>query len=280
MTQEEIKTIIRQEIPEILQDREMRDYIVRSVNNYFAGKQETESRFDQILEELRRDREEQSRKWDEQNRKWDEYTQEQNRKWDEQNRKWDEYTQEQNRKWDEQNRKWEEQNRKWDEQNHKWDEQNHKWEENQRQIEQILQEIKAVNRKYDSSIGAIGARWGLYSESSFRNALKAILEESFGVQVINITEYDDQGEVFGRPDQVELDLLIKNGLLIICEIKSSVSKSEVYTFEKKVQFYQRRHQREANRKIVISPMVADNAQKVAKDLGIEVYSYARDVEVS
>ena len=230
MTQEEIKTIIRQEMPEILQDREMRDYILRSVNNYFAGKQETESRFDQILEELRRDREEQSRKWEEQNRKWDE--------------------------------------------------QNRKWEENQLQIEQILQEIKAVNRKYDSSIGAIGARWGLYSESSFRNALKAILEESFGVQVINITEYDDQGEVFGRPDQVELDLLIKNGLLIICEIKSSVSKSEVYTFEKKVQFYQRRHQREANRKIVISPMVADNAQKVAKDLGIEVYSYARDVEVS
>ena len=223
MTQEEIKTIIRREMPEILQDREMRDYIMRSVNNYFAGKQETESRFDQILEELRRDREEQSRKWEEQN---------------------------------------------------------HKWEENQRQIEQILQEIKAVNRKYDSSIGAIGARWGLYSESSFRNALKAILEESFGVQVVNITEYDDQGEVFGRPDQVELDLLIKNGLLIICEIKSSLSKSEVYIFEKKVQFYQRRHQREANRKIVISPMVADNAQKVAQDLGIEVYSYARDVEVS
>ena len=34
MTQEEIKAIIRQEMPEILQDREMRDYIVRSVNNY------------------------------------------------------------------------------------------------------------------------------------------------------------------------------------------------------------------------------------------------------
>ena len=86
MTQEEIKTIIRQEMPEILQDREMRDYILRSVNNYFAGKQETESRFDQILEELRRDREEQSRKWDEQNRKWEE----QNYKWEEQNRKWEE----------------------------------------------------------------------------------------------------------------------------------------------------------------------------------------------
>ena len=180
MTEEEIKAIIRQEMPQILQDREMRDYIVRSVNNYFAGKQETESRFDQILEELRRDREEQSRKWEEQNRKWD---------------------------------------------------------ENQRQIEQILEEIKAVNRKYDSTIGALGARWGLASEESFRHALKGILEASFGVQVVNITEYDDQGEVFGRPDQVELDLLIKNGLLIICEIKSSMSKPDIYTFEKKVQFY-------------------------------------------
>ena len=54
----------------------------------------------------------------------------------------------------------------------------------------------------------------------------------------------------------------------------------VFMKPQKVQFYQRRHQREANRKIVISPMVADNAQKVAKNLGIEVYSHARDVEVS
>ena len=43
--------------------------------------------------------------------------------------------------------------------------------------------------------------------------------------MINITEYDDEGEVFGRPDQIELDLLIKNGLLIIGEIQSSISKS-------------------------------------------------------
>ena len=66
--------------------------------------------------------------------------------------------------------------------------------------------------------------WGLHSEQSFCDALKAILEESFGVPVINVTEYDDEGEVFGRPDQIGLDLLIKNGLLIIGEIQSSISK--------------------------------------------------------
>jgi hypothetical protein len=42
-------------------------------------------KFDCILAELQRDREEQARKWEENNRKWNEFTQEQGRKWDEQN---------------------------------------------------------------------------------------------------------------------------------------------------------------------------------------------------
>jgi hypothetical protein len=42
------------------------------------------------------------------------------------------------------------------------------------------------------------------------------------VEVLNITEYDDAGVVFGRPDQIELDIIIKNGILIIAEIKSSM----------------------------------------------------------
>ncbi len=142
----------------------------------------------------------------------------------------------------------------------------------------MLKSIEDVNRKYDSSIGALGARWGLNAEESFRSALKAILEESFAVQVVNVNEYDDEGEVFGRPDQVELDILVKNGLLIICEIKSSISKSDMYAFERKIRFYEKRHNRQAARRIAISPMVDDKAMAVAAPAGIEVYSYARDVK--
>ena len=58
--QEEIKALIKQELPNIIQDREIRGLILQTVVDYFAGKQETESRFDQVLEELRRDRLEQS----------------------------------------------------------------------------------------------------------------------------------------------------------------------------------------------------------------------------
>ncbi|MDY7038259.1 MAG: DUF3782 domain-containing protein [Thermodesulfobacteriota bacterium] len=84
---------------------------------------------------------------------------------------------------------------------------------------------------------------GLHTEQSFRNALKGILEDHFNIELINITEFDDAGEVFGRPDQVEMGIIIKNGLLIICEIKSSMSKADMYAFYRKVNFYEKRHKK-------------------------------------
>ncbi len=277
MENKQLVELIRRELPGILQrNPELREWVLQLTREQYADKAETESRFDRLLDELRRDREENTRRWDEQNRRLEEQNrrlEEQNRKWDEQSRRWDE----QSRRWEEQNRRWEEQNRKWDEQNRKWEEQNRKWEENQATIRAMLDEIRALSRKHDTSIGALGARWGLYAEQSFRSALKGILEESFGVQVINVVEYDDAGEVFGRPEQIEIDIILYDDTLILCEIKSSISKADMYTFERKVALYEKRHGRKADRKIAISPMVDDRARAAAQTLGIEVYSYAEEV---
>ena len=176
----------------------------------------------------------------------------------------------------------EEQNRKWEEQNRKWEEQNRKWDEHQAQqreeFNRVHEEIMAQAKKHDRGIGALGARWGMQSEKAFRNALAGILEQHFGVQVLNVNEYDDEGVVFGRPDQVELDVIIKNDLLLICELKSSIDKAGMYIFERKARFYERRHQRQANRLIVISPMIDARAQQVAERLGIETYGDSIEVE--
>ena len=169
----------------------------------------------------------------------------------------------QRRHWDEQERKWEEQNRKWDENSRKWDE--------------TLDEIRSMKTRHEQGIGALGARWGIASEASFRAALQGILEDSFHVQVLNVNEFDDEGMVFGRPDQVELDIIVVNGLLILCELKSSMSKGDMYIFERKVRFYENRHQRMADRKIVISPMVDAKARVVAQALEIKVFSYSDEV---
>ncbi len=93
-----------------------------------------------------------------------------------------------------------------------------------------------------------------------------------------MVEYDDAGEVFGRPDQIELDVIIKDGQLLLCEIKSSMSKADVVIFDRKVKFYEKKHQRQASGALVISPMVDRRAQAVADNLGIQVYSHAQDVD--
>jgi hypothetical protein len=250
MEQSDIIAIIQQELPKLIAEApQVRDFVLQTVSEYYTGKQETESKFDRVLAELQRDREEQARKWDENTRRWDEDA----HRWNEQNRKWDGDA----RRWDEQNRKWDEQNRKWDE---------------------ALAEIRRIDKRFDSTLGALGSRWGLYSEASFRNALNGILAESFGVQVLNLNLYDQEGEVFGRPDQVEIDLIIQNGLTIACEIKSSIDKAGMYSFGRKVDFYAKHEGREISRKIVISPMVDSRALPVAKALGIEIFSYADAVE--
>ena len=288
MTTENLKETIKRELPALLRgDPGLRRYILDLTRNEYADRQQTEDRFDRVLDELRRNREEETRKWEEQTRKsreqdrksaeksaedkrkWDE----QNRKWDEQNRKWDENSAEDKRKWEEQNRKSAEKSaedkREWEEQNRKWDEYQA---ETREEFRQVHEEIMAQAKKFDRSIGALGSRWGMQSETAFRNALAGILEKSFGVEVLNINEYDEQGEVFGRPDQVELDVLIKNGLLLICELKSSIDKAGMYIFERKARFYEKRHQRKADRLIVVSPMIDPRAQKVADKLGIETYN--------
>ncbi|MEW6037434.1 MAG: DUF3782 domain-containing protein [Pseudomonadota bacterium] len=252
-----------------------------------------------MLDELRRDREEQTRKWEEQMLQDRLFREEQARKWEEQKQQDKLFQEEQARKWDESGRRFdaihqqirtltEEQARKWDESGKRFDaihqqiralteEQARKWDESGQRFDALHQEIMEQAKKYDRGIGALGSRWGTQSEKAFRDALAAILEKSFGVQVINVNEYDDAGEVFGQPDQVELDVIVKNGLMIICELKSSIDKAGMYIFERKARFYEKRHQRQANRLIVISPMIDARARKVGEKLGIEMYGDSLEV---
>ncbi len=285
MQPKEIREIILKELPRILkQDKEVQQLVLRISKEHFAGKAKTEDRFDKMLKELAADREIQTKKWEEQSKQWGEQTtqwREQNKRWaglekhwEEQDRKWSDNV----KRWEGQDKRWAEQATRWLEQDKRWDEQEKKWQENQKVIREMLESIKMLNRKHENTLGALGARWGLRSEQSFRNALKGILGEVTELEVINVIEYDEEGEVFGRPDQIELDLIIKNGLFMICEIKSSMSKADMLMFYKKATFYQKKHDKKAKRLIVISPMIDKKALELAGNLGIKSYSFIEDIE--
>ncbi len=230
----EIHRYLLEELPFILEESpDIQRTILRISGRSFADADATDRRFEQMFQELRKERELSEKRWKENQKRWEEDKQ--------------------------------------------------RWEEIQRQsnerFEFLVGEIKALHKKHESTLGALGSRWGIAAESSFRDGLKDLLEHDFGVQVVNVTEYDDDGEVFGRPDQIELDIIIKNGTLILCEIKSSMSRSDMYAFYRKVQFYEKRHQRNATKMMVISPMIDRRAKSVAEKLGITVHAYTDEVEL-
>ena len=85
MEKQEIVQLLKEQLPALLEESpELERWIERLTAQRYANRQQTESRFDQLLDELRRDREEQSRKWAEHSRKWEESKAESERKWAEQ----------------------------------------------------------------------------------------------------------------------------------------------------------------------------------------------------
>ncbi len=314
---QEIKNTIRETLPRMMEtDPEIREIILSLGRDTFIDRRESDRRFDRLLDEIAEARRQSDARWAEHRReseqRWLDQLAKLDEKWEAAQKRgdarWAEHQRESEQRWLDQlaklDEKWEaaqkrgdarwaehqrESEQRWLDQLAKLDE---KWEAQQKRIDERWQahqresesrwsgnqeEHEIFMRRLDTGNSALEAYCGLRSEASFRNALRGILSETFGVEVVHVNEYDDEGIVFGRPDQVELDLIIRDGTLIICEIKSSMSKGDVSLFERKARFYESRHGRTADRMVIISPMVDDAAEALARKVGVEIYSHAEDV---
>jgi hypothetical protein len=132
-------------------------------------------------------------------------------------------------------------------------------------------------RRFNHTVQGLGARWGLLSEEAFRNGLAAILTDELGFRVERYEGYDDSGSIFGHPEQVEMDVIIRNGLVIAIEIKSSVSRSDLSLFQRKIAFFEQTENVTVNRRFFISPFVDPNAVELAEGMGIELYTHSLDI---
>jgi hypothetical protein len=131
------------------------------------------------------------------------------------------------------------------------------------------EEATLFRRTFMSQIGGLGARWGLQTEEAFRYGIRTILGE-VGFTAERFLTWDAAGEVFGHPEQVELDIVVQNGKVIVVEIKSSLDRANTYLFNRKVEFYTRHTGRQVDRKVVIASYADERAKEVAMRLGIEV----------
>jgi hypothetical protein len=130
-------------------------------------------------------------------------------------------------------------------------------------------ELDKFRHTFNMQIGGLGARWGLQTEEAFRQGIRTILAE-VGFTIERFLDMDTAGEVFGAPEQIELDIVIKNGKVLVIEIKSSLDRGAVYQFVRKVGFYARKTGRQVDRKLIITPYADARAQNVSNQLGVEI----------
>jgi hypothetical protein len=134
--------------------------------------------------------------------------------------------------------------------------------------EDMMRGFDAMNRR----ISALGARWGLESEEAFREGLRGILEKELGLKVERWTAFDETGSVFGHPSQVEVDVAVSNGKVMLIEVSSHVKQADVAALVKKAELYERITGRRPDRLIIVTPFVEEKAMEAALKLGVEIYT--------
>jgi len=134
-----------------------------------------------------------------------------------------------------------------------------------------MDSFEETQREFRRRLDALGARWGILAEGAFREGMRGIVERLFGGSVERWIHDDREGFVFGYPATVEVDLIIKDKEHILVEIKSHVRKSDVGVLMRKGKIYER--VRGIKPKLVfVSPYIDEDARGDAEMLGIMAYS--------
>ena len=267
LTEEEIRALIANEFPRLItQNAEIRYELIGVMSETFAKKEDITA----ILNELKQMREESERQRLEFRQEMQVLREESNRLREESEQRWVEFRQEMQvlREESEQG----------------WVEFRQEMQVLREESNRLREESKASRaylddslRRFNHTVQGLGARWGLLSEEAFRNGLAAILTDELGFRVERYEGYDDSGSIFGHPEQVEMDVIIRNGLVIAVEIKSSVSRGDLSLFQRKIAFFEQTENVTVNRRFFISPFVDPNAVGLAAGMGIELYTHSLDI---
>jgi hypothetical protein len=132
----------------------------------------------------------------------------------------------------------------------------------------MMEGFQLVHRQ----LSALGARWGLMSERAFREGLRGLLERELGLRVEKWARMDREGRVFGHPGRVEVDVAVRDGKVVLVEVKSHVGRADVYSFRRKAEFYEKVGGKKPSRLLMVTPYAEREALRTARHLGVEIYT--------
>ncbi|MGC9178152.1 MAG: DUF3782 domain-containing protein [Conexivisphaera sp.] len=127
------------------------------------------------------------------------------------------------------------------------------------------EDLARLERRLVTLINGLGASWGLVNEEVFREGIREILWEA-GWEVESVVLKDDEGYVYGSPSDVEYDVTIKDGAVMIVEITASLRRSDIQVLVRKRELFERLRNTKVGLHYVVTPFVSDRYPEKVKEM--------------
>jgi hypothetical protein len=145
-------------------------------------------------------------------------------------------------------------------------------EERVTRLEERMLKVEESLENLSRLVITVAHRFGVASEEAFREAMKGILEEYFGATAHRWTVFDSEGLVYGRPSTVEVDVVVKDNVHILVEVKSRVDTGDILELSRIAKLYEKREGVKPELAIV-GAFITPRARELAEKLGVKIYTY-------
>jgi len=247
---------------------------------------------DTILRELKKLREDFQHFMREQERRWEENS----KRWEEANRRFEileselrklredfnKFVELQEKRWEEEARRWEENNKRWEENNKRWEEAYKRFEaiekkllEHDEKFESVNKELKRLSKavaELQIIVGSMGRRWGRDLEKMVLEIYRHALEER-GIEPGKVEKFkyvDREGRYLGKGAAIEVDIYIHDDKVYLLEVKSRTELEDVEWFSRKVKIVEEIIGKKAEKYIIVTVHIDDDALMRAIELGLDV----------
>ncbi len=151
-----------------------------------------------------------------------------------------------------------------------------KLEERQTRLEERFARLEEEMRETRRVLAVVSHRFGVLSEAGFREDMKYVVEESLGAgRVERVRLRDEEGLVYGYPGEVEVDLLVRDGVHILVEVKSRVRAGDVAELGRVGRLYERVRGVKP-RLVLLGGFIDPGAWRAAERLGVELRPILRE----
>ncbi len=272
LTKEQVIKIIEEELPKIIERHpEVKAKLVEVLEEKMATKedikmlieqieknrQESNKRFEQLIKEM-------NKRFEEINQRFEEMREDTNKRFEETNERFEQLIKEMNKRFEEVNRRFEEMRKDTDK---RFEEIRKEFNE---RFEQLTKGMRDGFKKLSDTISAVGSRWSIFSERAFRDAMSDLLKKLGLDKAEKWVELDEEGIVFGHPSMVEVDLLIKNNVHYLIEVKSSVSEGDAIKLKNIGELYEKKTKVKPQL-VFVTPFMREKAKILCKKYGIKYY---------